>query len=209
LEGIFLTGVALVVVEEAALVAFFNGVDPAAFVAVLTGFDAGALVVPVAGFLRTGSGFVVPRGVRVRAGFEASLTVFFEGVVVAAGLLAEAVVTGFFTGVDVAAGVAFVAIDVVFAGVEADAPAELSFFGTLFTGVAAELAVLVAFAAGFFTGVALAADVAVFAGAALVGFFAVDSATLATFPTLAENAHQLMFPVRYVRAYIGAQHSAA
>ena len=199
MEGVFLTGVAfvgvvfagvaLVVVEEAALVAFFNGVDPAAFVVVLTGFDAGALAVPVAGFLRTGSGFVVPRGVRVRAGFDASLTVFFADAEVTAGLLAEAVVTGFLTGVDVAAGVAFVAVDVVFAGVEADAPAELSFFGTLFTGVVAELAVLVPVAVGFFTGVALVAGDAVFAEVVLVGFFAVDAATLATFPTLAEKAH--------------------
>jgi hypothetical protein len=175
-------------------VVFFNGVELAVFAAVLTDLDSEVLA---AGFLRTGSGFVVPRGVRVRAGLEASLTaalptvtgVFFAGVVVAAGLLAEAVVTGFFTGVEVAAGVALVAVDVAFAGVEADAPAGLSFFGTLLAGVAAELAVLVAVAAGFLSGMALVADVAVFAGAVVAGFFAVDSATLEMFPTLAENVY--------------------
>ena len=199
LEAVFLTGVpfvgvdfagvALVVVEEVALVVFFKGVDPAAFVAVLTGFEAGALLVPVAGFLRTGSDLVVPRGVRVRAGFDASLTVFLAGVVVTACLLAEAADTGFFTGVDVAAGVVFVTVEVVFAGVAADAPVELSFFGTLFTGVAAELAVLVVAVAGFFTGVNVIADDAVFAGVVLAGFFAVDSAILEMFPTLAEKQH--------------------
>ena len=165
--GVGLTGVALFVVEETALVVFFNGVDPTVFVAVLTGLDS---VVLVAGFFLTGSGFVVPSGVRVRAGFDASLTAALPAV------------TGvFFTGVEVAAGVDFVAVDVVFAGVEADAPAALSFLGTLFAGVAAELAVLVAVtvAAGFFTGVALVADAA--------GFFAFDSATLEIFPTLAED----------------------
>jgi hypothetical protein len=192
--GVGFAGVALVAVEEAALVMFFDGVELAVFVAVLMDLDSEVLA---AGFLRTGSGFVVPRGVRVRAGLEASLTaalptvtgVFFAGVVVAAGLLAEAVVTGFFTGVEVAAGVALVAVDVAFAGVEADAPAGLSFFGTLLAGVAAELAVLVAAAAGFLSGMALVADVAVFTGAVVAGFFAVDSATLEMFPTLAENVY--------------------
>jgi hypothetical protein len=164
--GVGFTGVALVVVEEAALVVFFNGVDPTVL---FTGLDSDVLV---AGFFLTGSGFVVPRGVRVRAGFEASLTAALPAV------------TGvFFTGVEIAAGVNFAAVDVVFAGVEADAPAALSFLGTLFAGVAAELAVLVAVAvavaAGFLTGVALVADAA--------GFFVVDSATLEMFPTLAEE----------------------
>jgi hypothetical protein len=160
--GVGFAGVALVVVEEAALVVFFNGVEPAVFVTVLAGLDSKVLA---AGFFLTGSGFVVPRGVRVRAGFEASLTADLPAV------------TGvFFVGVDVAAGVAFVAADVVFAGVEADAPAELSFLGTLFAGVVAELAVFIAVAAGFLTGVALVADVA--------GFFEVDSATLEMLPTL-------------------------
>jgi hypothetical protein len=35
----------------------------------------------------------------------------------------------------------------------------------------------------------LVADVAVFAGAVVAGFFAVDSATLEMFPTLAENVY--------------------
>jgi hypothetical protein len=188
--GLGFTGVALVVVEEAALVAFFKGVDPAVFVALLTGLESELLAT---GFFRTGSGFVVPRGVRVRAGFEASLTAVlpaatgvFAGVVVAAGLLAEAVVTGFFAGVELAAGVALVAVEIVVAGFGADAPAELSFLGTLFTGVAAELAVLVA-VAGFLAGVALVAVVA--------GFFAVDSATLEMFPTLAERGNVSTCPL--------------
>jgi hypothetical protein len=123
--------------------------------------------------------------VRCRAGFEASLTgvlpavtgVFFTGVVVDTGLLTEAAVTGFFMGVEVVAGVAF-------AGVVADVPAAFNFLGTLFTGVAADPAVSVTVAAGFFTGVALAADVTVFAGVVVVGFVALDPATLEMFPTL-------------------------
>lgn len=138
----------------------------------------------------------MPRGVRWRTGFEASLIgvlpavtgVFFTGVVVDAGLLAEAAVTGFFMGVEVVAGVAFTGVVVVFAGVEADAPAAFNFLGTLFTGAAADPVVSVAVAAGFFTGVALAADVAVFAGVVVV-----DPATLEMFPTLARTDQSMSF----------------
>lgn len=194
LAGVFLTGVAFagLAVEELALavaddavvvVVFFAGAELTA----LAGLDSAALV---AGFLRIGSGLVVPRGVRVRAGFEASLIgvlpavtgVFFTGVVVDTGLLAEAVVTGFFAGVvEVAPEVGFTGAAGVFAGVAADAPAAFSFLGTLFTGAAADPVVSVTVAAGFFTGGALAAVVAVFAGVA------VDPATLEMFPTLAER----------------------
>lgn len=188
--GVFLTGVTFVdvgfaVSVEAALVAFLTGAVLAVLFTVVAGLAAGVLV---AGFFRTGSGLVVPRGVRVRAGFEASLMfalpvvtgVFFIGVAVDAGLLAEAVVTGFFAGVDVAAGVA-----VLFTEVEADAPPAFSFLGTLFTGVVVEPAASVVAATGFLTGVDLVVDAAVFAGVVVAGFFAVDSATLEMLPTLA------------------------
>jgi hypothetical protein len=194
LAGVFLTGVAfaglaveelaLAVAGDAVVVVFFAGAELTA----LAGLDCAALV---AGFLRIGSGLVVPRGVRVRAGFEASLIgvlpavtgVFFTGVVVDTGLLAEAVVTGFFAGVvEVAPEVGFTGAAGLFAGVAADAPAAFSFLGTLFTGAAADPVVSVTVAAGFFTGGALAAVVAVFAGVA------VDPATLEMFPTLAWSA---------------------
>jgi len=195
-SGFTLVGVRLTGLAFAAGVVFAAGEDVAAVVVVfftgalltaLAGCDCAA---PVVGFLRMGRGFVVPRGVRWRAGLEASLTgvlpvvtgVFFTGVVVEAGLLAEAAVAGFFTGVEDAAGVAFTGV--VFAGVEADAPAALSFLGTLFAGAAADPAVSVAVATGFFTGVALVADVAVIAGVVEAGFVAVDPATLEMFPIL-------------------------
>jgi hypothetical protein len=196
LAGVFLTGVdfAGVAVEEVALavaddavvvvvvVVFFTGAELTA----LADLDCAALV---AGFLRIGSGLVVPRGVRVRAGFEASLIdvlpavtgVFFTGVVVDTGLLAEAVVPGFFAGVEVVPEVAFIGAAGVFAEVAADVPAAFSFLGTLFTGAAADPVISVTVAAGFFTGGTLAAVVADFAGVAL------DPATLEMFPTLAER----------------------
>jgi hypothetical protein len=168
LTGVAFAGVVFAVVEDAAAVVFFTGV-------LLTALAGWVCAAPVAGFLRMGSGLVVPSGVRVRAGFEASATgvlpavtgVFFTGVAADAGLLAGVAVTGFFTGV------------VVFAGVEADAPAAFSFLGTRFAGAAADPVVSVAVATGFFTGVVLAVVV--------VGFAAVDPATLEIFPILAER----------------------
>ena len=205
-SGFTLVGVRLTGLAFAAGVVFATGEDAAAVVVFFTGALLTALAgcdcaAPVVGFLRMGRGFVVPRGVRWRAGLEASLTgvlpvvtgVFFTGVVVEAGLLAEAAVTGFLTGVEDAVGVAFTGV--VFTGVEADAPAALSFLGTLFAGAAAVPAVSVAVATGLFTGVALVADVAVFAGVVDAGFDAVDPATLEMFPILAERA---LAPVLYI-----------
>lgn len=194
----FAAGVVFATGEDAVAVVFFTG----ALLTALAGCDCAA---PVVGFLRMGRGFVVPRGVRWRAGLDASLTgvlpavtgVFFTGVVVEAGLVADAAVTGFFTGVEVAAGVAFTGV--LFAGVEADAPAALSFLGTLFAGAAADPAVSVAVATGFFTGVALAVDVAVFAGVVEAGFVAVDPATLEMFPILAERALAYILYIIYQR----------
>jgi hypothetical protein len=190
--GVFFAGVALAVAEEAVLVTLFTGVVPTVFLAALTGLAVGVLV--IVSFL-TGSDFCVPRGVR---GFATSLTgflaaatgVFLAGVAVDTALLAGAVVAGFFAGVDVAAGVTLdgVAADatgVAFAAVETGAPAALSFLGTLLAGAVAELTVSVAVAADFVTGVDLTADVAVLAGVVVAGFFAVELATLETFPTLA------------------------
>jgi hypothetical protein len=190
--GVLFTGVALAVAEDAVLVALFTGVVPTVFLAALTGLVVGVVV--TVSFL-TGSDFCVPRAVR---GFETLLTgclaaatgVFLTGVAVDTALLAGAVVAGFFAGVEVAAGVTLDGVEadaagVAFAGVETGAPAALSFLGTLLAGAVAELTVSVALAAGFVTGVDLTADVAVLAGAVVAGFFAVELATLETFPTLA------------------------
>lgn len=225
LEGVFLTfedfagvvfagvvfiGVVFAVVEDTAPVALFIGVAPAVLftgpavdvlLTVLAGWITESLV---AGFFLTGNGFVVPRGVRWRAGFEASLTaalfgvtgVFFAGVVVDVGLAAGVEVADFFPGVEVGADVAFAGVAVAFAAVEVDAPAPLSFFGTLFAGGAAELVVFVAVAAGFLTGVDLVVDAAVLVGVLLAGFFAVDSATLEIFPTLAIVECQNLLPMK-------------
>jgi len=197
LAGVFLTGiaftgvafegVAFAVVDDAALVVLFTGLAVVVLLTALSGLDVEILV---AGFLLTGSGFVVPRGVRVRAGFEASLMgvllavtgVFFAGVVVDATLLVAAVAVGLFTGVDVEADATFAV-----SGAEADAFAALSFLGTLLTGVAPAPTPSVGAATGFLTGVALVADVVVFAVLVVTGFFAVDPAILETFPMLAER----------------------
>ena len=162
-------GVAFAVVDDVALRVLFTGPAVVVLWTTLSALDVGVLV---AGFLLTGNAFVVPSGVRVRAGFEASLMavllavtgVFFAGVVVDATLLVAAVAVGFFTGVDVEADATFAV-----PGAEADAPAALSFLGTLLTGVA------------------LVADIVVFAVLVVTGFFAVDPATLETFPMLAER----------------------
>lgn len=147
-------------------VVLFTGAVPALFFSVLADFVAGVLVTS---FLTApGNGFFVPRGV---LGFDAALMVFFAGVVVEG---VEVDGTVFFVAVDDAVGVAFVGAVAVFPGVDVAVPAEPSFFGTFFTGVAVEVVVFVAVAAGFLTGVALVAADVVFAGVAVVGFFAVD-----------------------------------
>ena len=185
--GVAFVGVAFAVVDDAALLVLFTGPAVVVLLTTLSGLDVGVLVT---GFLLTGNAFVVPSGVRVRAGFEASLMgvllavtgVFFAGVVVDATLLVAAVAVGFFTGVDVEAGATFAV-----PGVEADALAALSFLGTLLTGVAPAPTPSVGAATGFLTGLALVADVVVFAVLVVTGFFAVDPATLETFPMLAEQ----------------------
>lgn len=190
LAGVFLTGtafavaafvgVAFAVADETVLVVPFAGPDVVVLLTALTGLEVDVLLV---GFFLTGSGFVVPRGVRVRAGFEASLMgvlvavtgVFFAVVVVVV------VVVGFFTGVDNAVDAPFVV-----PGAEADVLVVLSFLGTLLTGVAPASTPPVDAVTGFLTGVALVADV-VPAALVVAGFFAVDPATLDTFPMLAER----------------------
>jgi len=182
--GVAFVGVAFAVVDDAALVVLFTGPALVVLLIALSGLDVALLVT---GFFLTGSGFVVPRGVRVRAGFEASLMdvlvavtgVFFAVVVVDTGLLAVAVAAGFLTGVDVEADATFAV-----PGAEADTPVPLSFLGTLFADVAAAPTPSVDAATGFLTGVALAADVVVFATLAVTGFFAVEPAILETFPML-------------------------
>ena len=182
--GVFLTGVGFEV-EGVDL----TGVGPVVFLSALTEGFVGVLAASV--FLTAvGRGFFVAADVEV-AGFDASPATFFAGatagfltgVVVAAGLLADA--TGNFfcvpSGVLALTGAALGALEVA-----VEAPAALSFLGTRLTGAAAVSVLLVAEVTGFFTGVGVAfetLDVVVFTGV----FVACPAfpATLEIFPTLA------------------------
>lgn len=160
--GLAFTGVAFAVPEETAPLALLTGVLAVVFLTVLAGFAAAADAVSAAGFFLTGNGLTVPRGVRAGAGFGVPLPFALTGV--AAVFFATGVVPE----------VTFAGVVVVFGVVDADAPFASSFFGTFFTGVAAEFAVFVAVVVAFLTGAALVAEVAVFTGVAVAGFFAVD-----------------------------------
>lgn len=161
--GLAFTGVAFAVPEETAPLALLTGVLAVVFLTVLAGFAAAAAdAVSAAGFFLTGNGLTVPRGVRAGAGFGVPLPFALTGV--AAVFFATGVVPE----------VTFAGVVVVFGVVDAGAPFASSFFGTFFTGVAAEFAVFVAVVVAFLTGAALVAEVAVFTGVAVAGFFAVD-----------------------------------
>lgn len=166
--GVGLTGVAFGA-EETAPVVLFTGVL-VGFLTVLAGFEAAfvsaAAAAAAAEFFLTGRGLIVPSGVRAGVGLGVPLPVALTaGTVV---FFTAGAVSAFFTAPEAA----FTGVAVVFGVV--DAPLASSFLGSFFTGVAAEFALFVAVAVVFLTGVALVADVAVFAGVAVAGFFAVD-----------------------------------
>lgn len=156
------TGVAFTGVEV-----LLTGVLVVVFLTVLADLVTG---VSAADLFLTGRGLIVPRGVRVRAGFDTSLT-----------LVLPAVTGVFFTTEVLSSFFAAAGVVVVFVTLDVGVPAALSFLGTLFTGVAAGLVVSVVAADGFLTGAALVAG---FTGVAVVDFFAVGPATLEMFPTL-------------------------
>lgn len=188
---VFLTpaGEVFFVAVEAEFPVDFTGVGPVVFLSALTALDAEAGVEVVFFLTAVGSGFFVP----AVAGFELSLTVVLAAVtgvfltedVAGVGLDAEALDTGFLVADDVA-GVEVLAGVVV----DVEPPAELSFLGAFLTGVVVASVVVEVEAAGFLTGVALVVEEVVFAGEAVVGFFAVDSAVFAMFPTLARRIFQ-------------------